>query len=250
MITIPAMKEVAVSPAFQPLYRQIKSLIVQSLMSGEWRPGEPIPSEIELAARFSVSQGTVRKAINELADQNLLIRHQGKGTFVASHAEERRKYYFTRIAPDSGEDAYPIPELLECRRAKADTATASALDLVPGASVFAIRRRFRIAHELVELEEVRVPSALFRELSTEVIQHHECKLYSMYESAFGVRIIQVSERIKAIAAASEESRLLDVPVGVPLLRVDRLAHTFGQRPVEVRMSLFKTEHHHYRNKIT
>ncbi|MCU0972451.1 MAG: GntR family transcriptional regulator [Burkholderiales bacterium] len=244
------MKDALSSPAFQPLYRQIKSLITQSLMAGEWGPGEPIPSEIELAGRFSVSQGTVRKAINELADQNLLIRHQGKGTFVASHAEERRKYYFTRIAPDSGEDVHPTPELLECRRAKADAVTARLLDLAPGAGIFVVRRRFRIADQLVEFEEVRVPASLFRGLSSGIIARHECKLYSMYESQFGVRIIEVRERIKAVLPADEESWLLQVLPTTPLLRVDRVAFTFGDKPVEIRASLFNTTHHHYQNRIT
>lgn len=244
------MKEALSSPAFQPLYQQIKSLITQSLMAGEWGPGEPIPSEIELASRFNVSQGTVRKAINELADQNLLIRHQGKGTFVASHAEERRKYYFTRITPDSGEDVHPTPELLECRRAKADGVTSRLLDLPPASSIFIVRRRFRIAGELVEFEEVRVPTALFRGLSTAVIEQHECKLYSMYESQFGVRIIEVRERIKAVAADEEEGRLLEVAPGAALLRVDRVAFTFGEKPVETRASLFHTANHHYQNRIT
>jgi GntR family transcriptional regulator len=244
------MKEPVASPAFQPLYRQIKTLITQSLMSGEWGPGASIPSEIDLASRFSVSQGTVRKAINELADENLLIRHQGKGTFVASHTESRRKYYFTRIAPDSGEQAYPVPELIECRRAKADTTIAHLLDLEPGAAIFIVRRRFRIGDELVELEGVRIPAALFKGLSALVIEQHQCKLYSMYESAFDVRIIQVRERIKAVGASDEESRLLEVAQGAPLLRVDRVAYTFGDKPVEVRESLFHTERFHYQNKIT
>ena len=94
------LKSSAEAPAFQPLYRQIKLLITQSLVSGEWGPGDPLPSEIELAGRYSVSQGTVRKAMSELADENLLIRFQGKGTFVASHAEERSKFHFLRLTPD------------------------------------------------------------------------------------------------------------------------------------------------------
>jgi GntR family transcriptional regulator len=244
------MSDVSPSPAFQPLYRQIKSLLTQSLMSGEWGPGESIPSEIELASRYSVSQGTVRKAINELADENLLIRHQGRGTFVSSHAEERRKYYFTRIAPDSGEDTFPVPELMECRRAKADSPTSRALGLSPGAGVFIVRRRFRMADRLVEFEEVRVSAARFRGLAASLIAQHECKLYSMYESAFGVRIIQVQERIKAVSASADEAALLEVPAGSPLLRVDRVAYTFGHDPVEARVSVFSTEQHHYQNKIT
>src|ERR687889_621769 len=76
------------TPAFSPLYQQIKGLILQSLQAGEWKPGESIPSEMDLAARFRVSQGTVRKAIDELAAENLVVRRQGKGTFVATHSEQ------------------------------------------------------------------------------------------------------------------------------------------------------------------
>ena len=91
------------TPAFSPLYQQIKTLILQSLQAGEWKPGEAIPSETELAARFRVSQGTVRKAIDELAAENLLIRRQGKGTFVATHVEQQVQYRFLKLVPDSGE---------------------------------------------------------------------------------------------------------------------------------------------------
>src|SRR5574339_1001217 len=91
-------------PAFSPLYRQIKALLTGSLQAGEWKPGEAIPSEMELAARFRVSQGTVRKAIDELAAENLVVRRQGKGTFVATHAEQQVRYRFLRLVPDSGDE--------------------------------------------------------------------------------------------------------------------------------------------------
>ena len=80
------------APAFSPLYQQIKALILLSLQSGEWKPGEAIPSEIDLATRFRVSQGTVRKAIDELASDNLLVRRQGKGTFVGTHAAQQAQF--------------------------------------------------------------------------------------------------------------------------------------------------------------
>ena len=87
MLNYRPMMQVQASPSFRPLYEQIKILLTQSLIAGEWRPGESIPSEIELASRFRVSQGTVRKAIDELAADNILVRRQGTGTFVATHAE-------------------------------------------------------------------------------------------------------------------------------------------------------------------
>src|SRR6476659_109099 len=87
-------------PAYSPLYQQIKGLLTRSLQAGEWKPGEAIPAETDLAARYRVSQGTVRKAIDELATDNLLVRRQGKGTFVATHAEEKIQYRFLRLTPD------------------------------------------------------------------------------------------------------------------------------------------------------
>src|SRR3569832_453245 len=95
--------ETSATPAFSPLYQQIKGLILQSLQSGEWKPGEAIPSEMDLAARYRVSQGTVRKAIDELAAENLVVRRQGKGTFVATHAEHHVQYRFLRLTPDEGD---------------------------------------------------------------------------------------------------------------------------------------------------
>ena len=94
---------VVLTPAFSPLYQQIKGLILQSLQAGEWRPGELIPSEMELAARFKVSQGTVRKAIDELAAENLVMRRQGKGTFVATHSAQQVQYRFLKLHPDQGD---------------------------------------------------------------------------------------------------------------------------------------------------
>ena len=100
-----------VSPTFSPLYRQIKDLIMQGLASGEWRPGESIPSEAELAIRFNVSQGTVRKAIDEMAAENLVVRKQGKGTYVASHNDPRAFFRFLRVVPNEGGVSVPLTRL-------------------------------------------------------------------------------------------------------------------------------------------
>src|ERR1700758_4499992 len=116
-------------PTFSPLYQQIKGLITQSLESGEWKPGEIIPSEVELAARYKVSQGTVRKAIDELAADNLLVRRQGKGTFVATHNEDRAQFRFLRLLADDGVEHPHISKLLECRRMRASAEIARQLDL-------------------------------------------------------------------------------------------------------------------------
>ena len=102
----PAVGTSTVAASFSPLYQQIKGLVLQSLQAGEWKPGDTIPSEFELAARYKVSQGTVRKAIDELAKDHLLVRRQGKGTFVATHAEQQVQFRFLKLKPDNP-DATP-----------------------------------------------------------------------------------------------------------------------------------------------
>ena len=102
------------APTFSPLYRQIKDFMIRSLEAGEWGPGDAIPSEGELAARFNVSQGTVRKAIDEMASENMLVRRQGKGTFVASHDDPRSYYRFLRLVPDDGNVEHAVSAPLSC----------------------------------------------------------------------------------------------------------------------------------------
>ena len=155
--------------AFQPLYRQIKTLITESLVSGEWRQGDLIPSEIELAGRFSVSQGTVRKAIGELTHQNLLVRQQGKGTFVASHSEERNKFPYLRITPDRGAIDRVEATLIDCRKVKLDATAGKKLGLAAGAGAFVITRVMSISGKKAIYEEIRLPATRFRGLSAETM---------------------------------------------------------------------------------
>jgi GntR family transcriptional regulator len=243
------MKPAANGPAFQPLYRQIKILITQSLVTGEWRPGELIPSEIELANRFSVSQGTVRKAIGELADQNLLVRQQGKGTFVASHSEERSQFPYLRITPDRGMLDVLAATLIDCRKIKLDGASARPLDLASGASAFLIARVLAMSGKKAVYEEIRLPATTFKGLTSATIDRHHCLLYSMYESEFDVRILHVEEQLKAALAEGPAARHLGVAEGAPLLTIERVAYTYADKPVELRRSFCNTREHHYRNRI-
>ena len=245
------MKTIAhvTAPAFQPLYRQIKTLITQSLVSGEWRPGDLIPSEIELASRFSVSQGTVRKAIGELADQNLLVRQQGKGTFVASHSEERSQFPYLRITPDRGALDDLVATLLDCRKLKLDAASGKKLELAAGSGAFLITRVMSISARKAIFEEIRLPATRFKGLSAETIEQHHCMMYSMYETEFDVRILHVEEQIKATAAERTAAGHLGVPEGTPLLVIERVAYTYADKAVELRRSYCSTKEHHYRNRI-
>jgi GntR family transcriptional regulator len=241
------------APAFSPLYQQIKELLTRSLQSGEWKPGQAIPSEVELAQRFRVSQGTVRKAVDELATENLLVRRQGKGTFVATHAEERTQYRFLRLTPDDGQAAALQRRLLECRRLRAPADVARALGLKSGEAVVLVRRMLLTetpqALVPVVLDDLYLNGSLFKGLSAERMQTYKGPMYRLFEVEFGVHMVRAEERIRAVAAQGEAAALLEVAAGAPLLSVDRLSFTYGDKPVELRRGLYRTESHHYRNEL-
>jgi len=237
------------TPTFRPLYEQIKILITQSLVAGEWRPGEVIPSELELASRFKVSQGTVRKAIDELAAENILVRRQGKGTFVATHTEEHTQYRFLRIVELSGKKEFPVSEVLHCERGKADSTAADRLGIKRGAPVMMVRRLLRFSGEPVILDDICLPASLFKGLSEALINEFQGTLYSLYEARYSTRIIRAEERIQSIAADEATAGPLGIPPGTPLLDIDRVAYTYGDQPVEWRVSRCNTKHHCYLNEL-
>jgi GntR family transcriptional regulator len=237
------------APTFSPLYRQIKGLIMQSLESGEWRPGEAIPSEIELAASYKVSQGTVRKAIDELAAENHLLRRQGKGTFVATHDEARAQFRFLRLMPDDGEQEYPASRLLDCKRARASAEIARLLELGAGDGVVVIRRVLNFADEPTVFEQIYLPGTLFRNLSAAIFNEYKGSMYKLFETEFRTRMIRAEEKIRAVAADAVAAELLRVREGAPLLCVERVAYSYGDKPVEFRRGIYRTDKHYYKNEL-
>jgi GntR family transcriptional regulator len=239
------------APSFQPLYLQIRDLLVRSLESGEWRPGEAIAPEPVLAARFGVSQGTVRKAIEALAAAHLVVRRQGKGTFVATHTEERSSTIrFLRIRrDDGGADEQPVSRFVDLRRGRASAEQARLLELAPAESVFVLRRVLEFSGSPVVYDEIALPAALFRGLTRAKVESYQGSMYGLFETQFGVRTLKALERIKAVAADEAAAALLQVTPGTPLLEVDRVTLTYGDRPVEFRRGLCTTRAHAYLNTL-
>ena len=238
------------APTFQPLYLQIKALLERSLDAGEWRPGEAIPSEHELARRFGVSQGTVRKAIAALAAGNLVVRRQGKGTFVATHTEEQSSSFrFLRIRRNDGVDEYPGSRLIDVRRGKATAEVARLLDLKSGEGVVLLRRILEYGGAPVVLDDITLPAALFKGLTKARFEAHRGSMYGFFETQFGVRMLNAEEKLRAVAANVTSARLLGVAPGTPLLSIDRVTRTYGERPVEWRRGLCVTGRHHYINRL-
>ena len=234
---------------YQPLYEQIKRMLTQSLIDGEWKAGEMIPSEMELAARFKVSQVTVRKAIDELVSENILMRRQGKGTFVHTHNEEGMKLRFLRLTGEDGKKALPKNELLSCTRGKANAKIAKRLNLKAGTSIIEIKRLLVFEDNPLILDHIILPSAEFSGLGAKQIEEYKGSLYRMYEQEYGIRMVRAEESISAVGADEEAADALNLEEGAPLLRIERIAFTYGDRPLEWRLGLCLTDSYHYRNEL-
>lgn len=236
-------------PSFKPLYDQIKGLLTQSLVVGEWRPGEMIPSEMELASRYKVSQGTVRKAIDSLASENILIRRQGKGTYVASHETEVIKRRFLRLTAVNGKKESLQSELLSCIKSKASANTAKLLDIKTNTATIEVKRLLTFSGRSLIYDHIVVPAAPFKGLNEEKVIERSGSMYSMYESQFGVRMVRAEERLKAVVADVEVAAILGQKEGFPLLSIERVSFTYGDKPMEWRLGLCVTDDHHYLSEL-
>ena len=229
------------SVTFSPLYKEVKARLTRGLAAGEWLPGQAIPSESRLAERFGISIGTIRKAIDELVAERILLRQQGRGTFVATHTEDRTLFYFFHIVRKDGSRELPVTELLSFRRARASAAEEERLGIAKGAPVFRIQNLLKLAGKPVIFDEIAVPAELFTDLDETVFGGREGTIYGLYQARYGVNVTRISERISAGRATS----LLGLAPEAPALAIRRVAYTYDDTPVEYRVSWVNTERHEY-----
>ncbi len=227
---------------FRPLYRQVKDVLVKRIAEGAWAAGGALPSEPDLAADLGVSHGTVRKALDELAAENLVVRRQGKGTYVARHDEERILFQFFKLIPDAGGRQFPDSRILGVEAREADAEAARILNLRRGGRIIAIERVRMLADKVCILEQIVLPKALFPGIEKRDLPNN---LYELYRAEFGVTIARATERLKAVAAGRREAKQLEVAPGTPLLAIDRTALALDGAPVEWRVSLCRTDTVHY-----
>jgi len=236
---------VAGSVTFSPLYKEVKARLTRGLAAGEWKSGLAIPSETRLAERFGVSIGTIRKAIDELVAERILLRQQGRGTFVATHTEDRTLFYFFHIVHKNGSRELPVTELLSFRKARASAAEEERLGTPKGAPVFRIQNLLKLAGKPVIFDEIAVPEALFADLDEEVFGGRVGTIYGLYQARYGVNVTRISERISAARAPSRAASLLGLPTDATALAIRRVAYTYDDTPVEYRVSWVNTERHEY-----
>jgi len=230
----------ATQPNPTPLYRQVKQILLQRIASGEWRPGDLLPAEPKLGQDLGVSPGTIRKALDELAAENLVVRQQGRGTFVATHTPTSSLFHFFRLVDGQGRRVVPTGRELARAQGPASADERERLQLSSRASVVRLKRIRWADGQGALLESIVVPNRFFPGLRAHSGELPNT-LYDLYQRGYGKTVRRVAEWLRAVAVeAPETAELLGLEVGAPVLEIDRIAYTFDDVPVEWRRSIVDT----------
>jgi GntR family transcriptional regulator len=230
-----------------PLYRDVAEALERALRERLWKPGEQIPTEAELEKRFGASRGTLRMAISELVRKGMLFRQPGRGTFVLGPEFRTLERYFQIERLDSREPIVPVPKTLERRTVRADARAAAGLRIEVGEEVGYVRRL-----RLHEDEPFQIVDSYFRMDFWRQIERADFDIHAVYDQFkddFGIYIVHADEFLRADLATKAEARLLKIAPGVPVLRLERLAYSFGEQPVEYRRSVGRSDHFHYHVRL-
>ena len=227
------------------LYKAVKRHIIGKVSKGEWRAGEMIPSEKKLCEYFGVSTGTIVKSLDELSEEGFLVREQGRGTFVAKHDQTRYLFSFFHIIRQGGHKEYPDVELLEAGHIDADVHAATMLGVATGSRLFRLVNRLKLGGTAIVIDEILLPETLFPGLTENELRERTTTLYQLYQDRFGVIVISIQERLRAVNADLVKAHQLDIKVGTPLLQIIRTALSFKDQVVELRYSYVVTDNYEY-----
>jgi len=178
-----------------PLYKAVERGLTDALTRGEWKPGSAIPPERSLCERFGVSIGTLRKAIDELVAENVLVRQQGRGTFVVSHDRERELFHFLHVVPRDAPKQYPEVQLASFTRGKADRSISVALAIDRGDPIYRIRNVLRFGDAPVIVDDIALPVRRFKGLTERRFRERRSTIYNLYQESFGIFVVTARERL-------------------------------------------------------
>jgi GntR family transcriptional regulator len=232
----------------QPLYKQIEGGILQCLAEGEWKPGDQLPTESDLAKRFGVAIFTVRAGIGELVDAGILARKQGKGTFVARHERDRTHRVLAKIFDHENRKVIPTrQEVTFFRKELADERTRSllSLDRRQKSQVYNWEVVVEVDGRAICVRRITVPAGLFPGLTGRVLRANRHNLYALYQDLCGVNIIRLEDRVYSIKADPRMAGVLRMKSGDPLLKINRVAFTYNAVPVEIRTHYYDSARYHY-----
>ncbi|HEX2885205.1 GntR family transcriptional regulator [Vineibacter terrae] len=227
-----------------PLYHQLKQALTDQIISGRWGPGSELPSENELCAHFSVSRGTLRRALADLATHGLVSRQQGRGTFVAEAKFEGSvlaSYAFYRsgaINHDRG------ARILKCERRPASADLRDLLDMPAREPIYELQRVQFMRKVPITLAASYFPASLVPDLEKQDLANTH--LYTLLEEQYGMALLRAQETIEPVLADDYVAQHLAIAPGTPVFRIERLTYGHGDRVREVRRSYMRGDRYKLR----
>jgi GntR family transcriptional regulator len=236
-----------------PLYYQLENLLREKILSGVFVAGDRLPTESELIEQYGVSRITVRQALTALAEEGLIERQQGRGTFVTERRTRRRPFEGTIHLTGSLDElismALDTPiKVLETTRVEADQHEAELLGLRPGEPVYRIKRLRLYEGKPFSLIVNYLPAEIGVRFTNEELSSGS--LLKRLESKFGLRLQSARQQITADLADPYVAGLLDVRVGAPLLSIERTVYTEDGRPIEYVHVLYRSDRYNYTVMLT
>jgi GntR family transcriptional regulator len=227
-----------------PLYHQIKETITRQIVSGRWRPGHELPSEADLCAHFGVSRGTLRRALDDLQNRGLIVRRQGRGTFVESPKFEGSVLGSYRNFTGGALPHDPVSRVLGIERKRATIDMQRLLQLDKRDYVYEVRRVQFMGGIPITLSTSFIPAALAPGLDKSDLEHE--LLYNLLEQRFGLVFLRAEEFLEPVIADDFVAQKLEVPEGTPVFLVERHSFVLGDKPGEFRQAYMRGDRYRYR----
>lgn len=198
-------------------YQHVADSLRRKVLDGEFPPGERLPPERELCERFSASRITIRRALQILADEMLIERRQGLGTFVSPSPSRRIPLLNTDFSGSMATHAPDLERELETHEwRKASAEVATTLHTFPGAAVLFARRLDVLHAQPIAFDEIYLPELMADRLGQEDLA--QLRFLERWQSVQQIRLSHLAQRIEAVAAAREQVKYLGGKVGAPLLK--------------------------------
>lgn len=236
-----------------PLYYQLENLLREKILSGAFVAGDRLPTENELIQQYGVSRITVRQALTALAEEGLIERQQGRGTFVAERRTRRRPFegtiHLTGSLDELIDMALDTPiKVLDMTRIEADPHEAELLGLQTGEPVFRVKRLRLREGKPFSLIVNYLPAEIGARFTNEELSSGS--LLRLLEKKFGLHLESAKQQITADLADPYVAGLLDVRIGSPLLSIERTVYTDDGRPVEYVRVLYRSDRYNYTVLLT
>ncbi len=216
-----------------PLYYQLETIIKQEIANRTWKEEEMIPSENELAATYGISVGSVRKAINGLVVEGVLVRKQGKGTFlVPPNFRDSYIRFFNVTGNDPESYVLPSSKVLSLKIESPGDDDRRILELAQSDKIIIIKRLRHQRGKPVVLEDIVLSKKRFPGIDR--ADFTEDPVFPIYRNKYGLPIVGADEYFEPGIADQEVAAIFGIKPGDPVIYIERIAYTHGDEPIEYR----------------